>query len=196
MTFKNLEWKPFEAVIRLDETIGLSADGDITVVQYHPTQRLLGTFKKGDIVRVPVAQFRTCLVVASVDGVDDILLSNCDYEVVRDVEGKPVTVNIVRANGNVRVLSQDFKSASLDGKKMPELLADGTEINVNVINKEPEYLGKFELCDTPDFAEALYEADCFATDGHSLEMQSLIRAGKTKYPDCLLYTSPSPRDRG
>ena len=183
MTFKNLEWKPFEAVIRLDETIGLSADGDITVVQYHPTQRLLGPFKKGDIVRVPVAQFRTCLVVASVDGVDDILLSNCDYEVVRDVAGSPVTVNIARANGNVRVLSQGFKSASLDGKKTPELLADGTEINVNVINKEPEYLGKFELCDTPDFAEALYEADCFATDGHSLEMQSLIRAGKTKYPE-------------
>ena len=78
-------------------------------MQYHPTQRLLGTFKKGDIVRVPVAQFRTCLVVASVDGVDDILLSNCDYEVVRDVAGSPVTVNIARATAMSACFRRGFK---------------------------------------------------------------------------------------
>ena len=183
MTFKNLSWQPFEAVIRLDGTVGLEGDGKVRVVRYFPTQRLLGDFDFGSVVRVTVDPFRSCMIVASLDGIDDVLLTDCDYEVVRDVENRPVEVNIVRADGKVRLISPCFGKAALGGENAPEILGDGAEIHLDKSVHAPKFLGTFENCPIPSFAETLYEAACFESDGVSLEKASLRRAGKTKYPE-------------
>ena len=48
LTLRNLGWEPITCKVRLDEEIGLSAGTEVELRQYHPTERIIGTFKKGD----------------------------------------------------------------------------------------------------------------------------------------------------
>jgi len=119
-------------------------------------------------------------------------LKGCDYEVVRDVPGKPVLLKLLALPGESRTIElafggRTFRSASLAGKNVQSLLEgksvsstfEGTSLKGNDHRK----LGDLVLVDVPDDAEALYEATCFAADNNALEIRSLKRSGPSSIPE-------------
>ena len=101
LTLRNLTWTPIICKIKLDEEIGLTAGTDVELRQYHPTERVFGTFKKGDVVDVEVLPFRSCLLMAT-SKQTEFAIKGCDYEVVRDAGGKPVIVKLLAMPGEKR----------------------------------------------------------------------------------------------
>lgn len=195
LTLRNLSWKPVRCRIKLDEEIGLAAANsgveEIELRQYHPAERLIGRFGKGATVEVEVLPFRTCLLMATLKP-GEFALKGCDYEVVRDVPGKPVLVKLLALPGETKQIElisggRTFKSASLAGQNVQGLV-DGKTVNTTfsgnpLKNEFHRKLGDLVLTDVPDDAEALYEATCFAADNNALEVRSLERSGPSNIPE-------------
>ncbi len=190
LTLRNLTWEPIVCKIKLDEEIGLSAGSRVELRQYHPTERLIGTFNKGDVVDVEVLPFRSCLLMAS-SKQTELAIKGCDYEVVRDVPGKPVLIKLLAMPGekrNIELLAGNRKfnaarisSRSLDGlvKGGPVIISfPGTPLTENYHRK----LGDLTPCAVPADAEALYEATCFAANNNALEVRALQRSGPSRIP--------------
>ena len=100
ITLRNLGWNPITIDLRLDGEIGLTSKGRVEVRQYHPSEQMLGTFEYGDSVPVTVDPFRACLVMATVKPSEEIGVTGCRYEVVRDTPGKPVKVKLLGQPGD------------------------------------------------------------------------------------------------
>lgn len=191
ITLRNLTWNPTKYPVKLDSEIGLTAEGEVELRQFHPSEKVLGTFKHGSTVEVELPPFRSCLVMATTQPVNEVGVSGCTYEVVRDMPGKPVIMKLMGLPGtraSIRLSPGDskFSRAILDGKANEKLLA-GKSIEVRFPGKVLEYplhrkLGDLTPCDVPADAEALYEATCFAADNDALEVRSLDRSGPTKFP--------------
>jgi len=190
LTLRNLSWEPITCRIRLDEEIGLSAGTDVELRQYHPSERLIGTFKKGETVEVEVLPFRACLLRAT-SAPSGFGLEGCDYEVVRDVPGKPVLIKLLAMPGEKRTLElqaggRRFKSAQLAGRRLDGLV-QGRKEDISfpgtlLREKYHRKLGDLTPRDVPADAEALYEATCFAADNNALEVRALQRSGPTQIP--------------
>ncbi|HUT31708.1 MAG TPA: discoidin domain-containing protein [Sedimentisphaerales bacterium] len=191
VTMRNLTWNPTKYPVKLDSEIGLTSQGDVELRQFHPSEKILGTFKYGSTIEVEVSPFRSCLVMAATERVNEVGVFGCDYDVVRDMPGKPVIIKLMGLAGTeaeVKLAPGDsrFSGAILDGKANRKLLG-GKSVEVKFPGKAPEdpfhrKLGDLTLCDVPADAEALYEATCFAADNDALEVRSLRRSGPTKVP--------------
>lgn len=191
ITLRNLTGNPTKYPVKLDSEIGLTAEGDVELRQFHPSEKVLGTFKHGSTVEVEVPPFRSCLVMATTRPVNEVGVSGCTYEVVREIPGKPVIMKLMGLPGtraSIRLSPGDskFSRAILGGKANEKLLA-GKSIEVRFPGKVLECplhrkLGDLTPCDVPADAEALYEATCFAADNDALEVRSLDRSGPTKVP--------------
>ena len=190
LTLRNLTWSPITCKIKLDEEIGLSSGTSVELRQYHPTERIIGTFKKGDVADVEVLPFRACLLRAT-STQPDLGIQGCDYEVVRDVPGKPVQIKLLAMPGttqNIKLVTgnRTFKSAQISGLphnhltqgKSQKITFPGTRLKEKFHRK----LGDLSPCPVPADAEALYEATCFAADNNALEIRALQRSGPTKIP--------------
>ena len=190
LTLRNLSWTPIICQVKLDEEIGLSVGANVELRQYHPTERVIGTFKKGDIVDVVVLPFRSCLLMAT-SKKSEFGIKGCDYEVVRDVPGKPVQIKLLAMPGEKRnielvVGNRKFKSARISGRRFDGLVKgksaavsfSGTPLK----DKYHRKLGDLTPCDVPADAEALYEATCFAADNNALEVRALQRSGPSRIP--------------
>ncbi|NQV31483.1 MAG: hypothetical protein HQ515_02260, partial [Phycisphaeraceae bacterium] len=119
-------WEPITCQVKLDEEIGLSIGKTVELRQYHPTERLIGTFKKGDVVDVEVLPFRSCLLMAT-SKPTEFGIKGCDYEVVRDVPGKPVIVKLLAMPGEKRRIElaagdRKFKSARISRRRLGGLV--------------------------------------------------------------------------
>lgn len=190
LTLRNLTWDPIICKIKLDEEIGLSAGSRVELRQYHPTERIIGTFKKGDVVNVNVLPFRSCLLMAS-SRQTEFGLDGCEYEVLRDVPGKPILIKLLAGPGEKRSIqlapgNRKFKSASMYGHSLDDLVK-GKSVDIffpGVQLKERYHrkLGVLTACDVPADAEALYEATCFAADNNALEVRALQRSGLSQIP--------------
>jgi len=192
LTLRNLGWKPVAYNIKLDEEIGLSGEGtpgaDIELRQYHPVERLIGRFKKGETVEVEVLPFRTCLLMATLKS-GEVALKGCDYEVVRDIPGEPLLIKLLAMPGETRTIElvagdRTFTSARLAGQDAHVLVA-GKSVNIAFKGSllQEDYhrkLGDLVPCDVPNDAEALYEATCFVADNNALEVRSLGRSGPSQ----------------
>ncbi len=191
ITLRNLTWEPVKYSIALDGSIGLKADGEVELRRFHPSERILGRFEPGSVVQVEVLPFRSCLLQATVQPSPEIGVRGCDFEVVRDVKGKPVVIKLLgrpASADRIRLASggQNFDRAELEGENLPDLI-DGKEVFVEFLGRplnKPWHrkLGKFKPCPVPADAEALYEATCFAADSNALEVRSLFRSGPTRIP--------------
>lgn len=190
LTLRNLTWEPIVCKIKLDEEIGLSAGKTVELRQYHPTERIIGTFNKGDVVDVEVLPFRACLLMAT-SKPTEFGITGCDYEVVRDVPGKPVLVKLLAMPGekrNIELAAGDrkFKSAHIAGRlsnglvrgKSTSLAFPGERLKERPHRK----LGDLSPCAVPADAEALYEATCFAANNNALEARALERSGASRIP--------------
>ncbi len=191
ITLRNLGWNPLTFTVKLDEEIGLEKGKQIEVRQYHPTEKVLGVFKKGDYLEVEVLPFRSCLLVASSDGTPGYAIEGCDYEIIQDVKGKPVKIALLGLPGEEKTISlkkgkAKFTAARIDEKEAGELVRgetislqfDGDKLDQPWHRKLGDLIAK----PVPEDAEALYEASCFAADNNALEVRSLQRSGPTSIP--------------
>jgi len=191
ITLRNMTWLPVTRTIKLDEEIGLVKGSVVELRQYHPVERMIGKFKKGQTVTVEVLPFRSCLLIATTEKQTGPAIEGCDYEIVRDVAGKPLLINLLGFPGEkktIRIKGTDssLKQGILDGKpvegmmkgKPVEILFPGTTLKEKYHRK----LGDLVPVSVPADAEALYESTCFAADNNALEARSLARSGSTTIP--------------
>jgi hypothetical protein len=188
LTLSNLTWDPVSYEIRLDESIGLTSGGEVTVVQFHPAERLVGRFPSGRTAVIDVLPFRTSLVMATASPLRETVLAGSDYEIVRDVPGRDVRIKILgfpgsRASVSVLAGGAAFSGARLDGRDVPDL-ARGRSVEIRFPGTSPirpwhRKLADLQPSPIPANAEALYEATCFAADNNALEVRSLERSGPT-----------------
>ena len=189
ITLRNLTWEPATYRVKLDASVGLTAGGPVELRQFHPTERVFGTFKSGDEVSVVVPPFRSCLLLADTKKTGGIGLAGCDYEVVRDVPGKDVIIRVLGGAGETSNLSllaggRTFKNATLDSEPMPKLISGETEkITFSGEADRKSWhrrIGAPAACKVPADAEALFESSCFAADNDPLEIRSLKRSGPSE----------------
>jgi len=191
ITLRNLTWECVTYSIPLDEAVGLTDKAQVHCRQFHPTERILGNFSHGSSVNVEVAPFRSCLLLVTTQGCEEPGVKGCDYEVVRNVIGKPVLIQLKGLPGTEAQISiypgsGEFKNATLDGQKADQLLR-GKTLNIQFPGQGLKQnfhrkLTEFEPCTIPSDAQALYETTVFAADNNALEVRSLQRSGPTRIP--------------
>jgi len=174
----------------LDEEIGLESGKKVTLVQLHPTEKIIGTYKKGDNVSVEVGPFRSCLLVATTTEYDEPALVGVDYKVIKSIEGQVIELEILGMPGTTSTFSllnnKKYSSAKINGKDASKLLK-GESVNYTFpgeVLKESVHrkLNDFVEIPIPDDAEALYEVSLFSTDNNALEVRSVERSGETSIP--------------
>lgn len=191
ITLRNLGWEPVTRRVKLDASIGFTGEGPVEVRQFHPSERILGTFKPGEEVAVEVQPFRSCLLLVDSKNTGGVGLNGCNYEVVRDVPGKDVIISVLGRPGETAMVSlvpvgRAFKKAVLDGKPLPEL-TEGKSADFSFAGNPDttpwhRRIGAPKLCVVPTDAEALFESTCFAADNDPLEIRSLRRSGPSGIP--------------
>ena len=172
ITLRNISWEDEKITVHLDETIGISKCKRIQIIKYHPVESYIGTSNYSECVDVIVPAFRVVLIAVFDDNEfykNTFALSDCEYEVVREKDGKPIEINILKTNGNpVKKIGGD-------------ILIENCPV-IDVTHSSPLFLGTMKKCDTPENAEQLYEATMFRADNDSLESQSVKRSGYTARP--------------
>ena len=191
ITLRNLTWDPVKYKVKLDASIGLAGEGNVELRRFHPSERILGQYDQGAEVEVEVLPFRSCLLMATTKPTSEIGVFGCDYEIVCDVPGQPVTVKLLGLPGDktsIRLSPGDrkFTKAMLDGQELTDIV-NGKLVPIefpgNPLKKAwHRKLGELKSCDVPADAEALYEAACFAANNNALEVRSLLRSGPTEIP--------------
>lgn len=191
ITMKNLSWEPVVRKIKLDAEIGLEKGAVVELRQLHPVERVIGRFKKGQTVEVEILPFRSSLLIATSVKPDEPSIEGCDYEIVRNVAGKPVKINLLAFPGETKNIvlnkvEKRFQQATLDGNEMNELLK-GKPVEMrfagnSLKEKYHRKLSDLTSIPVPADAESLYEATCFAADNNALETRSLLRSGSTSIP--------------
>jgi hypothetical protein len=191
VTLRNLNWTSESYTIKLDEEIGIEPDGKITLVQLHPSEKVLGTFNKGDQVSVEVMPFRACMLLATTQNYDEPSIIGADFQVVKNVPGQAIEIEILGMPGtksDVALLNAgQYESVKIDGKEVSTLL-NGKKTQLTfpgepLKNKVHRTLGGFIEIPVPDDTQALYEATVFAADNNALEVRSLQRSGETSIPE-------------
>ena len=188
ITLCNLTWEPVTYTVTLDETIGLTDKKLVELRRFHPTERIFGRFEHGSEVKVQVLPFRVCLLLATTRVVPEVGVNGCDYQVVRDVPGKPVVIKLLGLPGREAKITlaptdRTFTNATLAGHDAMELL-QGKSVAVTFDGDELEQpwhrkLGDLQPTVVPADAEVLYEATCFAGNNNALEYRAAERSGPT-----------------
>ncbi|HSG81551.1 MAG TPA: hypothetical protein VLC48_04840, partial [Gemmatimonadota bacterium] len=191
VTLRNLTWKPVSYTVALDASIGLTADGAISVRSLHPTERILGRFEPGARVEVEVLPFRSYLLLATTDPIVGVGIRGADFQLVRNVPGRPVVITVMGAPGDTLPIQLDaggrrFSRGTLDGEPIADLIfGDTVEVTFGgrpLVEPWHRVLGDLGRVQVPADAEALYEATVFAADNNALEVRSLERSGPTLIP--------------
>jgi hypothetical protein len=192
ITLRNLGWTPRKFTVKLDEEIGLKTNSKVTCMTYHPTEKVLGTYHYGDKLEVTVLPFRTILLCISSVGTDygQTILTGTDYEVVKDIPGMPVLINLLGMPGTEAKIGinhpDEVAKATINGKDITDKLRRGN-LKVSFLGKKltQDYhrkLADMHITDVPEDAATLYEATAFSADNNALEVQSLHRSGPTAIP--------------
>ena len=189
LALKNLTWNSVKYKIKLDSSIGLTANGTVELRRLHPSEQVLGRFPTGSQVEVEVLPFRSSLLVASLQPLEEIGVEGVSYEIVRDTPGRPVLMKLLGMPGttaDVKLIpaGRRFVSATLDGKPLAGF-GESKSVRVSFSGKSlsgpwHRKLGYAEGVPVPADAEALYEASAFAADSNALEVRSLLRSGPTR----------------
>ena len=190
ITLRNLSWQPLHVTVKLDESIGLKRTGNVEVLQYHPVEKFLGTFKSGSEVVVTVLPFRTSLIKLSTRPNPEFVLNGSAYQVIKNISDKPVQVNLLGLPGEkVSFSLSDFqgkyKKASLNGKDVSSMLSGKpSDYTFSGQKKDLVYLkkiGNLQLSALPGNTEKYMEVCNFAVDNNALEVRELKRSGSTKF---------------
>ena len=190
ITLRNLGWDSKTYHLLADASIGISAGRQITVKQIHPTEKVIGTYNFGDQIPVDVQPFRSALFMVTSEN-KDLSVSGVDYKIIEDLPGKPVRIQLLGKPGTTHTVKVNpgdriLKTAKLDEKPANSAL---NEIKISfpgTIATEPFHrkLGILNKTGLPPVSHAVfYENMCFGNDNNALEVRSLERAGKTRFPE-------------
>ncbi|MDO5970633.1 hypothetical protein Q4Q35_12520 [Flavivirga aquimarina] len=191
ISLRNINWESATYSLKLDEDIGIKPNKDITLLQLHPTEKFIGSFKKGDIIPVEVLPFRSALFLATTESYDEPLLTGTNYQIIKNIPEKPIEIEVLGMPGtisDIKLLNENlYASAKINGKEVSKLLKGkklklsfpGIPLKHNFHRK----LNSFKEISVPEDVEALYESTIFATDNNALEVRSLQRSGETKIPE-------------
>ncbi|RTE53929.1 hypothetical protein EHW67_08320 [Arenibacter aquaticus] len=191
LSLRNLNWDSATYSITLNEEIGLKAEGDITLLQLHPTEKLIGTFSKGETIPVEVLPFRSALFLASTEEYKDPVITGADFRTIRNISNAPIEIEVLGMPGttsNIGLLNPDqYTSAQIDGKNADRLLK-GKKLKLNFPGDKLKHnfhrqLNPFAEIAIPEDVASLYEATIFAADNNALEVRSLQRSGETNIPE-------------
>jgi len=191
ITLRNLSWKDTIITIRLNEEIGLAMNAQIEVRQYHPTEKILGFYKYGDTVKVIVPSFHSMLLYAGKIIHDEPAVTGVNFNVIQDVKGKPVKLELLGLPGTDAKIklnnASEYLSANLDNVPIKNL-TKGESITVKFSGKQLKLpyhrkIADLELITIPVDAGPLYEATVFSADNNALEVRSLQRSGWSMIPD-------------
>ncbi len=191
LTFTNPSWSPVTYTIPLNESIGLGGSGPYEVRRLHPSESIVGKYQMGESVKIIVLPFRSQAMIVSSEPSRELGVAGCAYEVVRDLPGKPATINLLGMPGTTARISlpeqpRKFTKASLDGRAADGLIA-GKSLDVSFPGVPLKHayhrkLGDLKSIAVPSDAESLYEATCFAADNNALEIRSIARSGPSAIP--------------
>jgi hypothetical protein len=193
ITVRNLNWEKEIYTIDLTEEIGLENNGKIEVRQFHPSERILGEFDFGEKLRVTVDPFRSCLLIVSSKPIDEPAIAGADFNVLRNVEGQPLEIEVLGWPGTSTDISlhnyDNYSLAEVDGKNQKSLLKGkklkidfpGETLQKDILRK----VSDFEVLDTLENIawESLYEATVYCADNNALEVRSIQRSGWSDVPE-------------
>lgn len=92
ITTGNNSWKTVTIDLPLDETVGISADEELLLIQRHPTEKLIGKYKKGDSVKLELLPFRAHLFEIATES-EVFPYTEGEYRVITENEnGEPVEI--------------------------------------------------------------------------------------------------------
>ena len=178
ITLSNISWEDETITIKLNKMIGISECEKIKVVKYFPVESYIGTFNYNDEVDVVIPSFRAVLIAVFEDNEfykNTFVLTDCEYEILREKDGEPIEINILKTNGNpINKIVGGIKD------NITNLV--GICPVMDVTHSSPVYLGKMKNCPVPENAGQLYEATMFRVNNDSLESQSIRRSGETEIP--------------
>jgi hypothetical protein len=191
LTLQNNTWNSVTYKVTLDQSIGIGGQGPFEVRRLHPSESILGNFKKGEVLNITVLPFRSHAMIVSSEPSRELGVTGCTYEVVRDVPGKPATIKLLGMPGTTAKVTlpaqpRKFSKAKLDGQSADDLIAGKTlEVSFPGTPLKQAFhrkLGDLKSVDVPKDAEFLYEATCFAADNNAMEVRSIARSGPTAIP--------------
>ena len=171
ITLRNLGWMPKTYKLALNKEIGIEKKVEakkFEVRQYHPTEKILGTYNYGAKLKVTVAPFRSALIRVASN--PDWGLKGYEYEVVKDIKGQDLEINILSELSSVNDVNASL--AKISQRKIdikPALLAH-------------RKLGDLKPIALPKDAAALYEATVFSANNNALEAQAIARSGPSEIP--------------
>ncbi|MGY4385742.1 hypothetical protein ACVWYN_002788 [Pedobacter sp. UYP24] len=181
ITMKNLGWTTQTRQIKLGEEIGLEKGKAVKLVQIHPQEEYLGSYASDAEVSVKIEPFKSTLFIATTVDYTDPLITGSRFNVVKNVPGQPVIIDLVGAPGTDAFISvahpEKYKKAVLpNGVNLKRNIHfGGTKLKLSPYRK----LNNFTPITIPEDAAALYEATVFAADNNALEVRSLQRSGDT-----------------
>jgi len=190
ITLRNLTWQPLQVTVKLNESIGLKSAGNVDVLQYHPVEKFLGSFKSGSEVVITVLPFRASLIKVSTLPNPEFVLKGSAYQVVKNVPNEPVLVNLLGSPGkkvsfSLSDFQGEYKKASLNGKDVSSILSGKpSDYTFPGQKKDIAYLkkiGNLQLSALPGNTEKYMETCNFAVDNNALEGRELLRSGETKF---------------
>ncbi len=190
ITLKNLSWEPVTYTLQLGEQIGLTAKNKVLLVQNHPYENYFGMYDHNSSVQVTVEPFRSALFIATSDTYDEPLIGGGLFNVVKNVKGQPVEIDLIGEPGErLKFNIADYKNYSkaifnnktIKGAALKRALKH-TFKGKRLLQSPHRKIGDCAEIPIPEDAEALYEATVFSADNNALEVRSLFRSGETKIP--------------
>lgn len=169
ITLRNLGWLPKTHRLALNNELGIEKtpqDSKFEVRQYHPTEKILGTYDYGSSVDVTLAPFRSALI--RVTSKPDWGIEGYEYEVIKDIKGQDLEINIL-------------SDLSVHDKiKASMVKTDREETNIKFALPTHRKLGDLKPISMPEDASSLYEATVFSANNNALEVQAVARSGVSK----------------
>ncbi|RLD52008.1 MAG: hypothetical protein DRJ05_17845 [Bacteroidetes bacterium] len=191
ITLRNNSWLPVDYQIVLGEEIGISkTKNNVQLIQVHPDEDFIGGFKYNEVVNVVVEPFRSALFIVATEKYDDPLIVGSAFNLVRNVSGKTVLIDLVGNPGSTANISledyEKYKTAKINGVENLEII-EGKSVAVTFPGAKLDFFAHRKIADfdetpVPDDADALYEATVFAADNNALEVRSFFRSGESSIP--------------
>ena len=190
ITLRNLTWEQVSYEISIGDEIGLNGNNGVKLIQIHPNEKYIGEFESGEKVSVTVEPFRAALFFVTTDSYDEPLINGTDFNVIRNVAGKTVLIDLLGNPGTeATIILEDhekYESVLINGETDKKLLKGkslkvkfgGETLKLNTHRK----IADMKEIDLPADATALYEATVFSADNNALEVRSVLRSGETTIP--------------
>ena len=210
ITLRNLSWNPVTYKVQVGAETGLGS-GDYSIIQFHPEEKFLGKRASGKAIDIQVEPFRSCLVLLTSEPVNEPVIEGMAYEVVENVEGKPIRINLLGKPGTTETFSiqnasayqslqlGDGKANSVRSNKKFKVSFSGSPLTLATTR----LVGTFsKMQDIQGFDwKPLYEATVFSADNNALEVRSIQRSGWSQIPEVLaaqqaFFEQKTFRDRG